>query len=520
MQPEGTPLLRTKLDVPPPHAHTLARERLLVSIANAPGARLVLVSAPAGFGKTTLLTTWCRTRLLPAGTAVAWVSLDEGDNDPGRFLAYLVASIAQAVGPDILREVAPAASDPVRGGGEATLTQLVNALAAADRDVVLILDDYHLISALAVHAAVAFLLEHLPQRACVAIGSRADPPLPVARLRAREQLVELRAADLRFTSDEAQAFLAANNTMLSANEAQMVGTYAEGWPAGIQLVALALRASTAGWPTDGGREPPDAPARCVLDYLDGSQQHVFAYLAEDVFERQPAHRKAFLLKTAILDRMCGPLCDAVLGLEARDWRLEDCDSSLQPPASSLDSYSRLILEELDHANLFVLPLDAERRWYRYHHLFRAFLRARLGCESSPTVADLHRRASAWYEQNNQLAQAAEHALAAGEQHRAAELRASLARAEYNHSNPTDHRVETLEGWAQANQPALVEPLSEREVEVLQLIASGASNHVIATRLVISIGTVKSHINHILGKLGAGNRTEAVSRARALGVLVL
>lgn len=519
MQLVGTPLLQTKLDVPPLRANLLARERLLVALPQALGVRLVLLSAPAGFGKTTLLATWCHDRLAH-GAAAAWLSLDESDNDPDRFLAYLIASLQQAVGAEALGNLAPA--EPSVGGGETILTQVVNRLASLDRDVVLVLDDYHLIGAPACHAAVAFLLDHLPPRVCVAIGSRADPPLPVARLRAREQLVELRAADLRFTPGEVQAFLAAGHLALSPAEALAVGAYAEGWPAGIQLVVLALRAGACARAAELGYEPCGAPSCHALDRLDGSQQHVFEYLADDVFERQPAHRKAFLLKTAILDRMCGPLCDAILGIENEELRIErSVDQPDNAQFSILNSqfaqsYSRLILEELEHANMFVMPLDGEPRWYRYHHLFRAFLRDRLSHESPLAVANLHRRASAWYEQHDLLAQAAEHALAAGEHARAAALSAALDGAARSRLCGSQNG----ERGALPQQLALVEPLSEREVEVLQLIAGGASNQVIATKLVISIGTVKSHINHILGKLEAGNRTEAVSRARALGLLAI
>ena len=460
MQPEGTPLLRTKLDVPPPRPHTLARERLLALIPSAPGTRLVLLSAPAGFGKTTLLATWSRTLLGQRGTAVAWLALDESDNDPARFLAYLVTSLGQALAPEGPDGVAPALIDPTGANGESVLIRLVNAVAAIDRDVVLVLDDYHLINAPAVHAAVAFLLEHLPSRACLAIGSRADPPLPLARLRAREQLIELRAADLRFTPDEVQAFLTASNLALAPDEVQAVGAYVEGWPAGVQLVALALHAAPCEWTAEVGREPSDLPAGHVLGRLNGSQQHVFAYLADDVFERQPAHRKAFLLQTAILDRMCGSLCDAVvLGQRQEVIGDRETETPLSPithrPAPD-ESYSRLILEELEHANLFVMPLDGQRHWYRYHYLFRAFLRARLDRESPVAVADLHRRASAWYEQHQLLDHAVEHALAAGERARAAVLIESSAiaiveRGEY----ATLHRwLEQIPDAILAARPAL------------------------------------------------------------------
>jgi LuxR family maltose regulon positive regulatory protein len=463
MQSEGTALLRTKLDVPPPRAHTLPRERLLALIPSAPETRLLLLSAPAGFGKTTLLATWSRALIEQRGTAVAWLALDESDNDPARFLAYLAAALAQALTPKGLDGVTPAPIDPISATVETVLTQLVNAIAAIDREVVLVLDDYHLISAPAVHAAVAFLLEHLPNWACLAIGSRSDPPLPLARLRARRSLIELRTADLRFTPDEIQAFFAASNLALTPDEVQAIGAYVEGWPAGVQLVALALHAAPCEWAGEVGRQPSDRPAGQVLGRLNGSEQHLFAYLADDVFERQPAHRKAFLLQTAILDRMCGSLCDAVLGVTMNDEcrtmnsATANTNSSFIVHRSSFDdSYSRLLLEEIEHANLFVMPLDGQRRWYRYHHLFRAFLCTRLDRESPIAVAELHRRASAWYEQNQLLPHAVEHALAAGEVARAAALIESSAiaiveRGEY----ATLHRwLEQIPESILATRPAL------------------------------------------------------------------
>jgi len=463
MQLEATPLLQTKLDVPPPRAHTLPRERLLALIPTEPGTRLLLLSAPAGFGKTTLLAMWCHTLAAQRSTAVAWLALDQSDNDPARFLAYLVTALAQAFAPERLDPGAPALIDPVGATVETVLTHLVNAMAASNRDVVLVLDDYHLISAPAVHTAVTFLLEHLPNQACLAIGSRSDPPLPLARLRAREQLIELRATDLRFTPDEIQAFLAASNLALTPSELQAVGAYVEGWPAGVQLVALALCAVPCEWTAEVVRQPSNQREGHLLGRLNGSEQHVFAYLADDVFERQPAHRKAFLLQTAILDRMCGPLCDAVLGVTMKDEcrtmnsASANTNSSFIVHRSSFDdSYSRLVLEEIEHANLFVMPLDGQRHWYRYHQLFRAFLCARLERESPLAVAELHRRASAWYEHNQLLPQAVEHALAAGEVARAATLIESSAiaiveRGEY----ATLHRwLEQIPEDTLAARPAL------------------------------------------------------------------
>jgi LuxR family maltose regulon positive regulatory protein len=426
MHTGGTLLLQTKLAIPPPRAHTLVRERLLTRMGAASGARLVLVSAPAGFGKTTLLATWCHALTEHTGATAAWLALDQRDNDPAGFLAYLVAAIRRAIPqPNQLDDDLASPVESFASGGELVLTWLINALAALDRDVVLVLDDYHVISAPAVHAAVAFLLDHAPDRVRLVIGTRADPPLPLARLRVREQLVELRAADLRFTPDEIQAFVQAlRNFPLAPAEAQAFSEYVEGWPAGIQLMALALRGDASGLAAGAGEAAPGRPIGDMPARLKASQRHVFAYLADEVFERQPAHLKTFLLQTALLDRMCGPLCDAVLGLETCETagRIAARSINPQPPAPlARDSYSRLLLEELERANLFVSPLDGERRWYRYHHLFRAFLCTRLDREPPIAIAEIHRRASLWYEQNQLIPDAVEHMLAASEAYHAAEL---------------------------------------------------------------------------------------------------
>jgi LuxR family maltose regulon positive regulatory protein len=417
---EGLPLLRTKLEVPPPHAHTLPRERLLAQVAVQPRPRLVLLSAPAGCGKTTALATWCRT-LAERRTAAAWLALDEGDNDPARFLAYLRAAVARVL-PGAVAEHDPVSGTWARPDAELALTQLINALASLDHNVLLVLDDYHAITAPAIHAAVAFLLEHLPAQACIAIGSRADPPLSLARLRVREQMTELRAADLRFTQDEVETFFrSATQLEIGPAGARAIMRYVEGWPAGVQLVALALgdeRLDDAAAPE---QRPLARSEQAVIAQLSASQHVVFAYLAEEVFERQPAHRKSFLLHTAILDRLCAPLCDAVLGLEARDIRPGEPVSNLKPQASSPDSYSRLVLDELEHANLFLSPLDGGHRWYRYDQIFRAFLHERLGRESPQRLAELHRRAADWFEYNQLHASAVEHALAGGDSTRAAGL---------------------------------------------------------------------------------------------------
>jgi len=414
----GGPLLQVRLVVPPPRRHTVRRVRLLDRLS-ADDSPVILLSAPAGFGKTTLLASWCHQLAAADDVAVAWLTLDPGDNDPLRFLAYLRATLGAAAG-----ATGPAASLP--SAVEPALTMLLNALAERRRPLVLVLDDYHVIHAPAVHMAVAFLLEHVPPQTRLVLSGRADPPLPLARLRARGQLAELRAAELRYTSAELQAFFAQSGLSLPPDELAAVGASIEGWPAGAQLVALTKRSADA---APAGDERERLEAAGPRAGLAGSQSHLFAYLAEEVFAGQPAHRKAFLLQTAILDQLCGPLCDALLDVA---------------PAAGADSYSRLVLDELDHANLFVVPLDGERRWFRYHQLFRAFLQERLERERPDDLAALHRRASAWYARHGQTAPAVQHALAGGDVGVAAELIVAaavdtVARGEY----------ETLAAWLAA-----------------------------------------------------------------------
>jgi LuxR family maltose regulon positive regulatory protein len=315
---------------------------------------------------------------------------------------------------------------------EIVLTEMINRLDAQEQGVVVVLDDYHYIRAPAIHAAVTFLLEHMPGHVTLVIASRADPPLPLARLRAREQLIELHAADLRFTLSEIQAYCEIRDLPLAPSEIQVLDDTLEGWPAGIQLTTLALRRAAR-----QQAQSADAPALLNerrLTCLDCCYQHLFAYLAEDVFGKLPAHLKAFLLQTAVLDDMSGPLCDAVLGFSSCDGR--DCGLS-----QSMDSHSRLILHELEQANLFVVPLDSNHFWYRYHHLFHAFLRERLAYELPAVVSELHLRASRWYEGNGYVSQAIEHALAAQVYDRALDLIEASARGVVEQGG-----YEALQNW--------------------------------------------------------------------------
>jgi LuxR family transcriptional regulator, maltose regulon positive regulatory protein len=376
----STPILATKLYLPPLRPDVVPRPRLIERLDEGLHRPLTLVAAPAGFGKSTLVAAWLAGR----GRPTAWLSLDEGDNDPVRFLAYLVAAL-RTIAPQIGTGVSGVLQSP-QPPTDAILTTLLNEIAALPDDFILVLDDYHAIDAKPVDAALAFLLEHLPPRMHLVIATREDPPLPLARLRARGQLTELRAADLRFTPAEAAAFL--NSAMgldLSAGEIAALEERTEGWIAGLQLAALSLR----------GRE--DVPA--FIRAFAGDHRYIADYLVEEVLQRQPEQVRSFLLQTAILDRLHGPLCDAVTGQG--------------------DGGARL--EALERGNFFVVPLDDTRHWYRYHHLFAEVLHAHLLAEQPDQVATLHRRASEWYAQHGSAADAIRHALAAEDFDRAADL---------------------------------------------------------------------------------------------------
>ncbi|HLK73995.1 MAG TPA: LuxR C-terminal-related transcriptional regulator [Streptosporangiaceae bacterium] len=380
-------LLETKLYLPRSRRGLVLRPRLIERLDPAIAPKLVLVSAPAGFGKTTLLTEWLAAR--PAAPAdeqlAAWVSLDRGDNDPASFWAYVIAAlrtVAPGVGESALALLDARQPPPI----ETVLTMLLNDLGAVAREIVLVLDDYHVIDAREVQGGMAFLLDHLPPWLHVVIVSRVDPALPLARLRARGELAEIRAAELRFTADEAAAYF--NETMglrLTARDVAALEERTEGWIAALQLAALSMQ----------GR---DDVASFIAGFA-GDDRYVVDYLAEEVLARQPERVQAFLLQTSILGRLSGPLCDAVTG----------------------QGGGKAMLEALDRGNLFLIPLDDRRRWYRYHHLFADVLQTRLLDEQPGQVPDLHRRASAWYEQNGEQPMAIGHALAAGDFERAADL---------------------------------------------------------------------------------------------------
>jgi LuxR family transcriptional regulator, maltose regulon positive regulatory protein len=364
-------LLATKVAIPRVRAGSLVRSRLLAALDETLVRELTLVSTPAGFGKTTLLAEWARVAKGP----VAWLSLDPEDSDPNRFWRYVAAALDRAVQPDEpiglpLESARATSSDDL-------VVVIVNTLETHSREVALVLDDYHAIASSEVHESVAFVLDHLPRRLHLVVSTRTDPPLPLARLRARDQLAELRATDLRFTADESAAFLRDVWGLDLAHEAMgVLETRTEGWAVGLQLAALSLR------------EHPEPTT--FLDAFSGSHRYVLDYLSDEVLERLPGHVRSFLLRTSILQRLNGPLCDAVTG----------------------GSEGQKRLEQLERANLFLRPLDDERRWYRFHHLFRDLLHAELARTEPARMPELHRRAAAWFERHALIDEAMRHAIAA------------------------------------------------------------------------------------------------------------
>ena len=392
----ASPLIVTKLRVPTPRPRLVPRTRLVARLTLETHTGLVLVCAPAGYGKSTLLAEWSQS-LPQQGVAVAWYALDTSDNDPIPFGSYLVASLAQALGPTSeLVHIAQLLRSSPEIDLQRILPVVINAVVASGRECVLILDDYHLISAPAIHSAMAFLLERLPENMHVVIGSRSDPPLPLARLRARGQLLELRAADLRFTANETALFL--NEVMrldLSPGLVDALEARTEGWVAGLQLAALSL----------SGRADQEG----FIAAFTGSHRYLVEYLLEEVVSRQSEEVQAFLQATSVLERLCGPLCDAILKDESESPPFILPIPPAKPGWAARRQPSSFILEQLEQTNLFVVALDDVGYWYRYHHLFRDFLRTQLHKTQPERVAALHRSASGWYAAHGFLREAVHHA---------------------------------------------------------------------------------------------------------------
>lgn len=375
-------VLTTKLFPPPPRRNHVIRQRLVerLNAGLQDGRRFLLVSAAAGFGKTTLVSAWItEEKLRPS---VAWVSLDEGDNDPIRFLSYLIAALQQ-VDPVIGGDVLPVMQSPHPAPWTELVVQLINQIAGNGTPVILVLDDYHLITSQVVHQAAMMLIEHQPEHMHTVILTREDPPLPLPKMRARGQVTEIRERDLRFTLQEAEAFLVeAMGLTLSTDEVAMLKDRTEGWAAGMQLAALALEEYAS-----------EAERRSFIDAFTGSDRYIVDYLISEVLERQPEATRQFLLHTSILERFCGTLCDQVV--------YGDIGTGKSQP----------ILHALDQANMFLVPLDNQREWFRYHHLFAEMLLHTLRRSAPDQIPELYHRASVWFEDRGLATEAIQYALA-------------------------------------------------------------------------------------------------------------
>ena len=384
--------LKTKFCLPPRRSEWTTRSRLFKRIDEGFERKLTLISAPAGFGKTTLLVDWVHRKKIP----VAWFSVDKGDNDPLHFLTYVILGL-QNLEADTGKAALTMLQSPQPPPIESILINLINDVISLPDDMVLAFDDYHLVDAKAIHDMIAFLLENLPKQMHMMIATRSDPPLPpLARLRSQNQLTELRAADLSFSADEtANLFNESLNLRLSTDDIHLLEKRTEGWIAGLQLAALSLQ---------GRKSPSD-----FIKAFKGDNRYIADYLTEEVLNRQPEPLRNFLLQTSILDRLCGPLCDAVTQQEN----------------------GRQRLNALEKANLFVIPLDDKRRWYRYHHLFADLLEQRLRRKQSDLLTKLHSRASHWFASNGFKNDAVDHALIAQDYALAVQLIEEIAEIDWD-----------------------------------------------------------------------------------------
>lgn len=488
-------LLQAKLHPPSPGQRLISRRRLLARLDHGLERKLTLVSAPAGSGKTTLLAQWLQEKK-SAYERIAWISLDEGNNELARFWHYVCAALAQI---DVtIREHLPALLQSLTHANEALLIPLINLLAETDTPLVLVLDDCHHITDERIHQALAFLLQHMPKQMHIVMLTRFDLPLPLARMRVRGQVLDLRQVDLQFTFDEATRFFDSTvEHSLTAAHIQALVARTEGWAAGLQLAAIAMH------------RHPDIEA--FITSFTGSNRYIVDYLLQEVIEQLPEDIQTFLFATAMLKRLCAPLCASILS-----------DSEEQKdifPQDVVEFHERSrhcqgMLAYLERTNVFLVPLDQERQWYRYHLLFAEALLAHPRLARAELIARLHTRASLWYEQHGFLSEAIEHALAGKDQSRATlltEQRASIAPRQAART-PLSSRNK------QCVQQPLLDPLSERELEVLHALAVGATNAGIAQELVIASGTVKRHLSNIFSKLGAANRLQAVAQARNLGLI--
>jgi LuxR family transcriptional regulator, maltose regulon positive regulatory protein len=532
-----TAILHGKL-LPPRLRHSpVFRPRLIARLGSGLTGKLILVSAPAGFGKSTLVADWINR--LGDRSYAAWLSLGPEENDLGRFLTYLVAAVARAA-PHLQPAIRLAFDSEEPGtpvaesAAKEQFVPLLNTLAALDRPLILVLDDYHVITDCGVHTLLRSLIHHLPETVTTAVLTRADPPVHLGRLAVQKQLTSIRAADLRFSPAEAALFL--RDVMrrdLSNSAVERLARRTEGWITGLQLAALSLQ------------QQPDVAG--FLDEFAGDDHNVRRYLIDEVLAGQPAEIQQFMLATSILERLTAPLCEAVVG---------DEQGTLWPGRMT----AQQALEYLDDRNLFIVALDGYGQWYRYHTLFAELLRFRLWSEQRERLPHLHRRAACWLEQQGLIDEAVRHARAVGDgsleqtillhaQRPAGingrfafllgRLRRQLqppqtgaspvplsanghqyARGAYIRPAsppPVQRGVFGASETAPAPPGELRQPLSERESEVLGLLAQGLSYQDIANRLVISLPTVKTHVSHVYSKLDVHSREEALEQAARLGL---
>ncbi len=440
-------LLLTKLFAPPARENLVIREHLTRRLdeGREQGKRLQLISAPPGYGKTTLVAEWLHRTPIKS----AWLSLDEADNDPARFLAYVIAALQQ-LDARLGEGMRSASQAPQPPPAELLLTILINEIVALAEPFVLVLDDYHVIHALAIHQQLAFIVEHQPPQMQLVVLTREDPLLPLARLRARGHIIEIREEDLRFSYPECAAYLReVAGLPIQDQEVEALERRTEGWIAGLQLAALSMRGT--------------ADLKAFVEAFTGSSRYVLDYLMEEVFRRQTPEIQDFLLKTSILDRLCGPLCDALLldessasdgagrkeGEPGRVFTPESSVSQRLLGTPSVVPLGALTLEHLEQAHLFIIPLDQSRIWYRYHHLFAELLRHRLHTMDAGLEALLHQRASRWYAAQGLLEEAVEHALLGQDWGGAARLIGTVSKPLFDRGESV-----TLLGWC-ARLPQVV-----------------------------------------------------------------
>jgi LuxR family maltose regulon positive regulatory protein len=458
------PLLNTKFFIPRPRTSTVDRPRVSDLLDQGAKAKLTVLSAQAGFGKTTAIANWVHQG--PGPESVSWVSLESTDTDPDTFWTYVVTALAKQV-PAITDSVLPLLG-AAKAPHTAALTELLNRLAEASHEVYLVLDDYHLAETPDVAEGMTFLLGNLPPQAHLLLSTRSDPDLPLSRLRARGEVVEVRASDLRFTTEEVASYLHGAGLHLRPSDLAVLAERTEGWVAALQLAALSLR------------DRSDI-SDFIADFA-GDDRFIVDYLVDEVLARQPEPVRQFLVRTCILERLTGPLCDAVTGHAASD----------------------LMLHDLDRKNLFVIPLDGRRRWYRYHHLFADVLRTHLDTDpDGPSVAELHSRASHWYEDDGQPVDAVRHALAAGNHSRAATL------MEVSLPDLLRRRQEsTVRSW--------IDTLSDDVVQARPVLAMG---FVAALMTRNEFDTVPRRLDDLEQLLAQAGGPGVIDAARAPGVIV-